>query len=70
MTSNCQCNIHCIPYKETVKQKAIECYHKNKERIKERAKNKYNSLSLEKKRNDKNTIKNGLKNNQLKNNKN
>ena len=44
-------NIQNIPYKEIVKQKAIEYYHENKERIKERererAKNKYNSLSLE-----------------------
>ena len=43
MTSNCQCNVQYIPYKEIVKQKALEYYHKNKERIKERAKNKYNS---------------------------
>ena len=38
MTSNCQCNVQYIPYKEIVKQKAPEYYHKNKERIKERAK--------------------------------
>ena len=50
MTSNCECNIQYIPYKEIVKQKALEYYHKNKERIKERAKNKYNSLSLEEKK--------------------
>ena len=36
-----------MPYKEIVKQKAREYYHKNKERIEEKAKNKYNSLSLE-----------------------
>ena len=47
MTSNCQCNMQYIPYKEIVKQKAREYYHKNKGRIQERAKNKYHSLSLE-----------------------
>ena len=50
MTSNCECNKQYIPYKEIVTQKAIEYYHKNKERIKERAKNKYNSLSTEEKK--------------------
>ena len=44
MTSNCQCNMQYIPYKEIVKQKALESYYKNKEKIKERAKNKYDSL--------------------------
>ena len=29
-------NIQSIPYKEIVKQKAIEYYHENKERIKEK----------------------------------
>ena len=47
MTSNCQCNMQYIPYKEIVKQKAREYYRKNKGRIEERARNKYNSLSLE-----------------------
>ena len=47
MTSNCQCNMQYIPYKEIVKQKAREYYHKNKGRIQERAKNKYHSPSLE-----------------------
>ena len=50
MTSNCECNKQYIPYKEIVKQKAREYYHKNKERIKERAKNKYNSLTPEEKK--------------------
>ena len=50
MASNYQCNVQYITYKEIVKQKEIEYYHKNKERIKERAKNKYNSLSLEEKK--------------------
>ena len=39
-----------IPYKEIVKQKALESYYKNKEKIKERAKNKYDSLWLEEKK--------------------
>ena len=47
MTSNCQCNMQYIPYKEIVKQKWREYYRKNKGRIQERAKYKYNSLSLE-----------------------
>ena len=47
MTDNYQCNVQYIPYKEIVKQKAIEYYHKNKEKIKEKNKNKYNSLSPE-----------------------
>ena len=42
MASNCQCNVQYIPYKEFVKQRALEYYHKNKEKIKERNKNKYN----------------------------
>ena len=50
MTSNCQCNVQYIPYKEIVRQKTLEYYHKNKERIKERAKNKDNSLSSEEKK--------------------
>ena len=67
MTSDCQCNIQYIPYKETVKQKALEYYYKNKEKIKEKNMIRYH---LKKKRNDKNTIKNGLKNSLLKGNKN
>ena len=70
MTSNCQCNVQYIPYKEIVKQKALGYYYENKERINERAKNECNSLSPEEKRNGKNIIKNGLKNNLLKGNKN
>ena len=34
MTSNCECNIEYIPYKEIVKQKVLEYYHKNKEKNK------------------------------------
>ena len=50
MTSNCECNIQYIPYKEIVKQKALEYYHKNKGKIKEKNKNNSNSLSLEEKK--------------------
>ena len=47
MASNHQCNVQYIPYKEIDKQKALEYYHKNKEKIKERAKNNYNSKNKE-----------------------
>ena len=50
MTANCQCNMQYIPYKEIVKEKAREYYHKNKERIQEREENKYNSLSIAEKK--------------------
>lgn len=70
MMSDCQSNMQYIPYKEIVKQKAREYYYKNKERIQEQAKNKYKSLSPEEKKKVKNIMKNGLKNNLLKDNKN
>ena len=50
METNSQCNIQYIPYKDIVKQKAIEYYCKNKEKIKEKNKNKYDSLSPEEKK--------------------
>ena len=50
MLTNNECDIQYIPYKEIVKQKALEYYHKNKEKIKEREKNKYNSLTPEEKK--------------------
>ena len=50
MTSNSWCNVQYIPYKEIVKEKAREYYHKNKEKIKDRNKNKYNLLSPEEKK--------------------
>ena len=34
MENNSQCNIQYIPCKEIVKQKALEYYQKNKEKIK------------------------------------
>ena len=70
MTANCQRNMQYIPYKEIAKQKARKYYYKNKERIQEQAKNKYKSLSPEEKKKVKNIMKNGLKNNLLKENKN
>ena len=70
MMSDCQSNMQYIPYKEIVEQKAREYYYKNKERIQEQAKNKYKSLSPEEKKKVKNIMKNGLKNNLLKDNKN
>ena len=50
MLTNNECDIQYIPYKEIVKQKALEYYYKNKEKIKERERNKYNSLSPEQKK--------------------
>ena len=50
MTSNSQCNIQYIPYKEVVKQKAKEYYNKNKEKIKAKRKNKYDSLTPDEKK--------------------
>ena len=50
MTSNSECNIKYVPYKEIVIQKALIYYYKNKEKIKEKNKNKYNSLSPEEKK--------------------
>ena len=50
MSTNNERDVQYIPYKEIVKQKALEYYHKNKERIKERERNKYNSLSPEQKK--------------------
>lgn len=50
MDFNCECNVQYIPYKEIIKQKARDHYHKNKEKMKERNKIKYDSLSPEQKR--------------------
>ena len=50
MTSNSQCNIQYIPYKEIVKQKALKYYCKNKEKRKEKNKNKCDSLSPKEKK--------------------
>ena len=47
MENNSQCNIQYIPYKKIVKQKALEQYHNNKEKMKEKNKNKYDLLSPE-----------------------
>ena len=47
MLDDSECNAQYISYKEIVKQKARECYHKNIERIQEQAKNKYKTLSQE-----------------------
>ena len=50
MTSSSRWNVQYIPYKEIIKQKAIEYYHKNKQNIKDRNKTKYHSLSPEEKK--------------------
>ena len=86
MSSNCDDSIQYIPYKQIAKQKSRECYNKNKEIIKQKAKEYYYKnkekkyrqdkkismihYHLKKKRKVKNVLKNGLKNNQLKSNKN
>ena len=86
MPSDSEDSIQYTPYnKEIVKQKSKEYYNKNKEIIERKAreyyyKNKEKVLArqkistiyyhLKKKRNDPNIIKNGLKINQLKSNKN
>ena len=48
MSTNAECNVKYIAYKEVIKQKRLEYYNKNKEEIKQKAKDKYNSLSPEK----------------------
>ena len=50
MTTNIECDVQYIPYKELIKQKRLEYYSKNKEEIKQKARNKYNSLSFEEKK--------------------
>ena len=47
MVTNNERNVQYILYKEIAKQKPLEYYYKNKEKIKERERNKYNSLSAE-----------------------
>ena len=46
MVTNNECDVQYIPYKEIAKQKALEYYYKNKEKIK----NKYDSLLPEEKK--------------------
>ena len=46
MVTNNECDVQYIPYKEIAKQKALEYYYKNKEKIK----SKYDSLSPEEKK--------------------
>ena len=48
MNTNSKCDVKYIPYKELIKQKRLEYYNKNKKEIKQKAKDKYNSLSPEK----------------------
>ena len=50
MSTNSECDVKYIPYKEFIKQKRLEYYNKNKEEIKQKAKDKYNSLSPEEKK--------------------
>ena len=50
MSTNNECDVQYIPYKEFIKQKRLECYNKNKEKIKQKARDKCNSLSPEEKK--------------------
>ena len=50
MTTNTECNVQYIPYKEFIKQKRLEYYNKNKEEIKQKARDKCNSLTSEEKK--------------------
>ena len=50
MTNNFESDIKYVPYKEFVKKRALDYYYANKEIISEKNKNKYKSLSPEKKK--------------------
>ena len=50
MSTNAECDVKYIPYKEFIKQKELEYYNKNKEEITQKARDKYNSLSPEEKK--------------------
>ena len=50
MSTNNECDVQYIPYKEFIKQKRLEYYNKNKEEIKQKARDKYNLLSPEEKK--------------------
>ena len=41
MSTNAECDVKYIPYKEFIKQKRLEYYNKNKEEIKQKARDKY-----------------------------
>ena len=47
MTNNFGSDIKYVPYKELVKQRALDYYYANKEIISEKNKNKYKSFSPE-----------------------
>ena len=50
MSTNTECDVKYIPYKEFIKQKRLEYCNKNKEEIRQKARDKYNSLSPEEKK--------------------
>ena len=70
MTDNYQCSVQYIPYKEIVKQMQQNLIIKIKKKQKKKIKIGTIRYHPKKKRNDKNIIKNGFKNNRLKKKKN
>ena len=70
MTDNYQCSVQYIPYKEIVKQTQQNLIIKIKKIQKKKIKIGIIRYHPKKKRNDKNIIKNGFKNNRLKKKKN
>ena len=51
MSETCENTSHCIRYKDIIKRKAREYYAKNKDKIKESQREKYENLSSEEKKN-------------------
>ena len=50
MENNYQSDIQCILYKEIVKKRSRDYYHNNKQKIKEKNKIKYESITPEEKK--------------------
>ena len=50
MENNSQSDIQCILYKEIVKKRSRDYYHNNKQKIKEKNKIKYESITPEEKK--------------------
>ena len=50
MENNLESDVKYVPYKEIVKKKALDYYYANKKLIREKNKNRYQSLSPEQKK--------------------
>ena len=50
MENNLESDVKYVPYKEIVKKKALDYYYANKKMIREKNKNRYQSLSPEQKK--------------------